>query len=123
MISVALSIASFQASSEFCDDFDLTNDGIVEGGQVLSRNPIFEMCSAAGLLDLVAIQQAPRDPKAGNIAFAAPWHIPVASDLRGVGLAQNRVEDRLLRKPRRKGAHSGLSDQGQFPRAHRTPQG
>src|SRR6185437_9411780 len=100
-----LSALRFPVSAKLCDDLDLANKSTIEGWQILGRDPIFEMRPATSLLDLVAIQEAPCDTKAGDVALAARRYVPIARDPDGVGFAENRVEDRLLRKPRRKGTH------------------
>src|SRR4029077_6423717 len=43
------------ASTELSDDLDLANDGFVERPNIFSRNPVFPMLFAAGLLHLIAI--------------------------------------------------------------------
>ena len=69
------------ASTELSDDLDLANDGFVERPNIFSRNPVFPMLFAAGLLHLIAIQKCLGDEETCDVSLAAGGHVPVTRNL------------------------------------------
>src|SRR5216684_1088829 len=105
--------SKFRHSAELCDDDNLADDGLVEGGQAFGWNPIFLVLPAARLLDLVILEEAALHLEARHEAGAVGLDVPVPRDLDGVALGQDRVEDRLLGKAGREGAEAALFDEPQ----------
>lgn len=105
------------------DERDGADDGRVELREVLARNPVLAMIAAAGLADLIAVDELSSDLKAQDMTAATGRHVPVARDLHRVVLGENRIEDRLFGQARRKRAHARRLDQGDFLRPDGAPQG
>lgn len=96
--------------------------GSVELGELLSRDPVLLVLSAAGILDLVAAEEVPPNPETSYEA-ATTRGVPVACDLGRLRLGEHGMEDRLIWQPRRKRSHVGLRDQLELTRTHRPPKG
>src|SRR5262249_28076029 len=92
------------------DHFDAATNIRIELGQIFRGNPIFLVRLPAGILHLVARQEAARDLEPGHVPRAGCRHIPVARDFAGILLGQDRIEDRLLGQARRKLAKTGPLD-------------
>src|SRR5689334_19644041 len=65
------------------------------------------MSRAAGFLYGVSRQKFTLDRETRDKAGATCWDVPLPSNLHGKIFRQHGIEDRLLRKPRRKRPHSG----------------
>jgi hypothetical protein len=48
-------------SAKLGDDLDFANDRFVEGGHFLGGNPVFQMCGAAGFLNIIFFQKIASD--------------------------------------------------------------
>jgi hypothetical protein len=82
------------------------------------------MSMAADLVGLIASDELRLDVELRDVpneVMTVVLRIPVPRDLLGVLEVQDRVEDRLLRQPRRKGPTPGLLDQPQLREANRSP--
>jgi hypothetical protein len=76
MSTVAL-IRKTGASTELGYHFDLANDGFVEGSEIFSRNPVFQLIFSPCFLDPIAIQKRLGNEKARDVSPAAGGHVPV----------------------------------------------
>ena len=92
------------------DDRDLAHDGVVEQLQLLGRDPVLTMLSAAAFMWLVPRQLRAINLEGRDIARAAVLRVPLPSDLRGVVLAEDGIEDRLPVQSRREATPSQLCD-------------
>jgi hypothetical protein len=105
-------------------DSDLPDDGVIERRQFRGGNPELAMSMAADLVGLIASDELRLDVELRDVpneVMTVVLRIPVPRDLLGVLEVQDRVEDRLLRQPRRKGPTPGLLDQPQLREANRSP--
>src|SRR5690349_2645440 len=122
-VSIVSSLSGFCLRPfEAGDHLDEAANVRVELGQILSRDPILLVGSAAGILDRVARQETARDREARHVPRAGGRYVPVARDLAGILLGQNRIENRLLGQPRREFAKPGSLDQLELLRADRAKQ-
>jgi hypothetical protein len=109
------------ASGKFCHDFDLSDDGSIECGEIFSGNPIFLVLSSACLFDLIASQEVGPNLKSRNVT-AAPLGIPVSCDLRCIRFGEDGVEDGLFWQPRWERTHACGSDEFKLLDSNGTPQ-
>ena len=87
---------------EFVNDFNQTDDVAVELFQFFGRNPILPMFAGTCGLDGKLCKVFGLNLKSKNGTRPAIASVPVACNLNGVVLTENRVEDRLLGEARRK---------------------
>src|SRR5258708_21134862 len=108
---------------EATNKLNKSHDCIIEGVQLFSRNPIFQMTPAASFLHVVTIDKTLSNLKTRYKSGPTRWNVPIASDFHRVFLREHGIENRLFGEPRRKGAHAGLPDQFELLRANRSPKG
>src|SRR5919202_5274146 len=113
------------ARFEAVDQVDGPDEAGVEGVQLLGRHPVLAVLAAARGPDRVPLQERSSDAEAGDVAAGAGgWipRVPLAGDLDGVRLIQDRVEDRLPRQARRERAPAAGLDQRELLRSDGTVQ-
>jgi len=79
----------------FRGHLDRADDAGVQRGEVLGRDPVFQDGLAAGLVDLILVQERSQDFEAGDVPGAGVLNVPVAGDLGCIFLVEYRVKDRL----------------------------
>jgi len=79
----------------FRGHLDRADDAGVQRGEVLGRDPVFEDGLAAGLADLILVQERSQDFEAGDVPGAGVLNVPVAGDLGRIFLVEYPVKDRL----------------------------
>src|SRR5580698_9967970 len=85
--------------------FDPSDDVFVKTSQISRRNPVFQGRRRTNFLDLILRQVVCFHRESQNVADITGGfvgRIPLASDETGVLLMENRIEDWLAIKPRRK---------------------
>src|SRR5882757_7954186 len=103
--------------TEFVHDLDQPHQMAVELVQLLRRHPQLQDRLPTRLLDRVTPQELRLDPEPGHIPDPVLRDVPVAGDLDGIVLVKDRIEDRLLRQPRRPSPPSRLLNEVKFVRA------
>ena len=86
------------ASTELCDDFDLTNDRFVECSNVFRRNPVLQVILSTCLVHLIAVQKLLGDDETRDVSLAAGWYVPITSNLDRIGLTST-LDKRLAVLP------------------------
>jgi hypothetical protein len=112
----------FAVATEFSDDFNEPDNIFVERRQVVGRNPIFPQLLAAHILRKVARQKTTLHIKSGDEACAGRGYVPVPCNSHSVIFGQDRIENRLFRKPGRKCAETRFFNKSQFGRPDRAKQ-
>src|SRR4029077_20593133 len=101
---------------------DGTDQCCVEVGKILRGYPILRVNGTADSSQWVSLQERGSHAKPGDVPDAAIARVPVARDLSCVLLVDHRIEDRLLRQARRKGAVTRRTDQRELLLADRAKQ-
>src|SRR5215831_7772827 len=106
----------------FADHLDGAYERGVEVGEVLGRYPVLFMNRRADGPGCVALQERGTHAKSGDVPDPAVARVPVSRDLSGVGLVNDRIEDRLFRQARREGPVVRLTDEGELLLPHGSKQ-
>ena len=108
---------SLIGSLEWCNNFNLADDVLIECRQVFGRDPILAMLRAAHNLDFVLIQKGRAHLEAGNLTALIGFLlcVPITSNFFGVLFTEHRIKERLTRVPRREFSVFTLTNQIQFP--------
>jgi len=91
-----------RVSTELVDDFNQADDGVVERGESIGRDPLLAMARTPDRMDLIVLKEALSNAEASDaptIASCGVGRVPITRDLDRVLLVQNGIEDRLGRQP------------------------
>ena len=120
ILSLSKAPSRRRKSPKLADHLDRPDNVRVELWQLLCRNPVFPTLLPAGVLHRIPSEVARSHRKLRDKTRARLQHVPVARDLLGVFERRDRIEDRLIGKPRRKFAKSACADQVELFRPDRT---
>lgn len=99
---------------ERADEFNLSDDVMVEFSKFFGRDPVLPVFSRAGNLDGEPGEIIGFDLKAKNVPGSTITRIPVTCNLDRIALFEDRVKDGLFREPRRKGPPICSTNQFEF---------
>ena len=93
------------------NDFDQSNDILVEFLQVFGGNPPLGVMVAAHFVDNITVHEAFLHREPCHITDAALRHIPLDRNLAGIFFVGHGIKDRLLGQARRPATESAGGDQ------------
>src|SRR5262249_18528614 len=104
---------------KFSNDFNLANDALVEGSQLVRRNPKLLVIRIAHSLDRILRGELFANAKPRHITRSRILYVPITGNLDGVTFGEDGIEYWLLRQTRRKGPIAAGANQFQFLRPDR----
>jgi len=96
------------------DNFDQANEVLIESCELIGGHPQFAMVRATDDMLLITRSERRIDSETSyvaNVAGCFVLRIPIARDLNRIGLREDRIEEGLMRQPRRECTPSTLRDQ------------